>query len=80
MSNVERFRAAYTEKLTEAVRKYPEEYLYGEDKVPEVVEKMLRSLPSGAALVTDAVKAAARAVGIKPTVKAIKEFLSERSE
>lgn len=75
-SNVARFREAYTEKLTAAVQKHPGEYAYGVDRVSGVVEKMLTALAKGDAQVGPAVKAAARKLGVKPTAKAIREFLT----
>lgn len=69
------FRAAYEKKLTEALERHPEEYAYGPGEVPGVVDKMLRALAAGTAHVGPATKAAARACGVRPTVRDIKAFL-----
>lgn len=75
MTNADRFRDAYIEKLTEAVQKHPDEYHYPVAKVPEVVDKMIPSLKKGGANLGPATKAAARTIGIKPTIEGIKRYL-----
>ena len=77
MTNVEKFREAYIEKLTAAVQAHPDEYFYKIDQVPVVVEKMIKALAAGSANIGPAIKAAARKVGIKSTQKAIQEYLKE---
>lgn len=75
MTNADRFRAAYIEKLTAAVQKHPDEYHYPTTEVPKVVDKMIPSLKKGGANLGPATKAAARAVGIKPTIGSIRRYL-----
>ncbi len=74
--NEQAFSVAYATKLAEAVARHPEEYLYGPDEVPKIVNKMVRALVAGTAHVSPAVKAAAHACGVRQTAKAIREFLS----
>lgn len=76
MSNIEKFRAAYTETLAAAVEKHPDEYFYPVSEVPRVVEKMIAALKVGQANNGPAIKAAARKCGIKPTQRDIKAFLN----
>ena len=76
MTNRERFAVAYSEALTKCIKKNPEDYMYGADRVPEMVVKFVPALAKGEASLGPASRAAARAVGIKPTVSAIKSFLS----
>lgn len=78
--HTEKFRAAYIETLTAAVTKCPTFYGYGVDKVPATVDKMLPSLATGGANIGPAVKAAARKLGIKPTMTAIKAYLTPTAE
>lgn len=70
------FRAAYAEKLADAIARHPEDYAYGPDKIPSVVDKMVPALARGDAHVGSAAKAAARACGAKPTVAGIHAFLT----
>jgi len=74
--NERKFREAYARKLAEAIGRNPDDFDYGVDGIPQVVDKMVPALATGRAFVGPAVKAAARAVGIKPTVGAIREFLA----
>jgi hypothetical protein len=76
LSPRERFARAYRETLAKYVRDQPEEYAYNLDQVPIVVDKMIASLSNGRASLGPAVNAAARACGIKPTQKAIKDYLN----
>ena len=78
MTNVEKFRQAEAQKLAEAIARHPEEYCYGPDKLQGVVDKMVPSLAEGRAHLGPATKAAARACGIKPTQRAIREYLSAK--
>jgi hypothetical protein len=70
------FRAAYHAALMEQYNKHPEEYAYPAELIPSVVDKMMRAFAAGSASIGPAAKKAARVVGIKPTIKAIKEFLA----
>ena len=76
MTNREKFRAAYLEKLAEAHAKHPEEYAYPADGIPVVVDKMIIALAAGTARNSNAIKAACRKVGIKSTYAAIKAYLA----
>ena len=83
VTNRERFRAIYEAKLTEAVTrdKSPPHtglplYAYGVAEVPGVVAKMIPALALGQANVGGVVKATARALGIKPTMGAIRAYLN----
>jgi hypothetical protein len=73
----EKFARAYRETLSKYVREQPHEYAYTLDQVPIVVEKMVTSLANGRASLGPAVNAAARACGIPPTQRAIKQYLTE---
>jgi hypothetical protein len=74
--NRERFRAAYEAALVKAIEKNPGDYMSTADEVPVLVEKMMASAAHKNANLGPALKAAARAVGIKPTMTAIAEFLN----
>jgi len=76
MTNIERFSAAYSNALTKCIEKNPSDYLYGAERVPEMVAKFVPALAKGEAQLGPASRAAARAVGIKPTIGAIKSFLT----
>lgn len=74
--NEKRFREVYAVKLAEAIVRRPADYFYGPEGIPAVIDKMVPSLAQGGANVGPAIKATARALGIKSTIGAIKEFLS----
>jgi hypothetical protein len=71
MSNKEKFRVAYTAALTYQHGKHPEKYAFPAEELPIVVEAYAR----GSGNPGPAVKAAAKALGIPPTLKAVREFL-----
>jgi hypothetical protein len=75
-ANRERFAEVYAVKLTEAVTRNPGDYFYPVSGVPAVVAKMVPSLAEGKANVGPAIQATARALGIKPTATAIREYLT----
>ena len=71
------FMAIYTPALKEAVIKYPEEYYWSVDKVPEVAEKMRAAIMRGSYDKDGrAFPVACKALGIKHTYKAITEYLN----
>jgi hypothetical protein len=76
MTNRERFADEYGKALVKCIQKNPTDYMYGVDRVPEMVVKFLPSLAKGEAILGQASKSAARACGIKPTLGAIKSFLN----
>jgi hypothetical protein len=76
MSHVERFRAAYEIKLVEAMQKNPSEYAFPILDAPRVAAKMTDGLRTGQANLGPAGKAAAKACGVKPTLREIKAFLN----
>lgn len=76
MTNRERFADEYGKALVGCIQKNPDEYMYGVDRVPEMVVKFVPSFAKGEASIGPASKAAARACGIKPTIGAIKSFLN----
>lgn len=67
----------YEEQLKQTVQKYPEEYAYGVDEVPAVVKKMGVAFEKGTYNHDGkAIKATCRALGIKHTRTAIKDYLN----
>lgn len=80
MTNIEKFTAKYTEELRKDVVNNPEQYSYGLDFVPTVVERMVPSLKNGTASLSNAIRRTAKAMGIKPTMTQIREFLSEGAD
>jgi GGDEF domain-containing protein len=76
--NRDKFRIAYTRHLERAVNLYPDQYGYGKDQVPKVVEKMINALARGSANKDSlAIKATLKELKIKNTKGAISEFLRE---
>lgn len=75
-ATVDNFRREYAEALVRMVEKHPEQYAYPASDIPRVVEKMLAGMAKGEASIGPAAKAAARKCGIRPTVGAIRAFLS----
>lgn len=76
MTNTERFTVAYTEALTHYVTTKPDDYDYKVDGVPQVVAKMIPAYATGGASTGPAMKRAAKACGIKPTLTAVREYLN----
>lgn len=74
--NAVKFRDVYAAKIVEAITRSPGEYFYGPDKASEVAAKMTASLAVGGANLGPASKAAARALGVKPTLRDIKAYLN----
>lgn len=72
-----RFRDAYEAALTKLVNGKSEEYAYPPSDVPIVAERMVNAMARGSANLGPAAKSAAKACGIRPTVSAIKAFLTE---
>lgn len=75
-TNVEKFRAAYETALVAAMTKHPEEYAFPIANAPSVAAKMTASLAANTANLGPAGKAAARACGVKPTLRDIHAFLN----
>lgn len=77
--NFVRFKKAYEQGLTEAVRKYPEEYDYPPEQAGIVAEKMFAAILKNHKQVmyinSRGFKNACSLVGIKYSQKAIFEFL-----
>jgi hypothetical protein len=74
---METFMAEYARQLEKAVREHPEEYGYGPDDVPGVVNRIRHGLRShGVNIDGRAFKATCQALGIKHTQKAISEFIA----
>jgi hypothetical protein len=76
MTNYESFAGQYRIKLTAAIERSPKEYRYPVSEVPDVVERMMVALSKGSAHIGPAVKATAKALGINPSNKAIREYLN----
>lgn len=76
MTNYESFTGQYRIKLTASVQRTPEEYGYPISEVPEVVDRMVGALAKGSAHIGPAIKATAKALGINPSAKAIREYLN----
>lgn len=76
MTNKEVFKDEYTVQLTAAVRDYPQEYAYNVNTVPDVVRRMMIAIERGSFNKDSrAIKATCRKLGIKPTYKAIAEYM-----
>ena len=77
--NFKKFSNQYKLALKEVVGKYPEKYAYHEEKrIEEVAGKILETIekrPLGVNYGGDAFKLTAKKLGIKPTRKAIFEYL-----
>jgi hypothetical protein len=78
MTNKEQFFETYTKELTDAVQDHPEEYRYGIEAVPAVVEKIRDAFESRSFNKDSrAIKSTCRLLGIKHTYKAISEFIGK---
>ncbi len=72
----EDFRRAFVDAMTRAIAKNPAEYAFGVEHVPEVADRMVDALAKGKACLGPSARAAARACGIRPTLSAIRIFMS----
>lgn len=77
MSNADKFRRLYESKLKAAIKRNPDEYFYGVERVPAVVLKMTISLKAGTASNSPQIKSVAKVLGIGQTLSAIKAYLNE---
>ena len=79
--NLDTFMKVYEEKLRQIVRDNPKEYHYGEGSVPGVVAKMRAAIVRGTYSKDGrGFAATTKALGIKNTYAAIKEFISKQPE
>ena len=69
-----RFQAAYEFELEKAYQS-GNLRLIGSETIPQRAEKMLIGILEKRAMVGESMKAAAKACGVKPTEKAIREYL-----
>lgn len=78
VSNLVKFETLYRQQLEQAVQQYPQEYVYGLDKVPEVFIRMMDAIRRGSFNKDSrAIKAVCKILGIKHTYTAIKDYLSQ---
>lgn len=72
----EDFIKTYEESLRKRITEEPQRYRYGLDQVPDFIERMRTAvLAPGSFVIGDAMKDTCQALGIKPTHKAISEYL-----
>ncbi len=76
------FLGIYTGKLAEAVERSPDKYCYPVSEVPQVVERMRVAILRGSYSLhsSPAFKATCKALGIKFTYKAVREYLAITAE
>lgn len=74
MSNADKFEAAYRKTLGASMEKNPEQYFSTD--LDLVISRMMPAIIRGSAAMSPTIKAACKLLGINPTYKAIKEFLS----
>lgn len=77
---IEKFRQLYEDALRKQIEKDPEEYSYSADKVPVVVEKMLRALEKGPFEISvgPALKSAMRKMGFTSIKKLWQELYGDK--
>lgn len=73
----EEFIRTYEESLRRRITAEPHRYRYGLDQVPDFIERMRTAiLGADSFVIGDAMKDTCKELGIKPTHKAIREYLS----
>lgn len=77
---VEQFYAVYLPELVKDVSTKTEQYRWPVENAPEVARKMTNSLALGTAGLSNAVKRAAKVLGVKPTQTAISQWLCEAEQ
>jgi hypothetical protein len=77
MTPVEAFRASYALNLAKARHAKPDVYAWPIEELPIVVDKMMVALTLGRANIdSPAIKAACKAVHLKPGMARIRDFLA----
>ena len=76
MATAQDFAREYELALLANVMKEPEKYRYTPEEVPKVAAKMIAAFKAGNANTGSAMKTAAHACGIKPTLAAVKALLN----
>lgn len=76
ITNFDRFTQVYVEELTQAVLKYPDEYTWPVENVPNVAAKMIQAFRAGTYNKDGrAIKGTCKRLGIKYTYTAINAYL-----
>ena len=76
MARIDDFLAEYTIQLTRAVTRHPTLYSYSVSQVPGVITRIREALPANKYMTNGrAFRATCRNLGIKPTYKAVRDFL-----
>lgn len=79
-TNAEKFLEAYKRELKAAWRKAPHKFVFGEDMVPSVAEKMVEALKNKTASLSPTIKKVAKSLGVeKPNMTTIAAFLKEEN-
>jgi len=76
--NAGKFLEVYTRRLTADVGKNPQDFGYVVAMVPAIAAKMVAAMAKGSANVHDsrAIKGTCKELGIRHTIRAIKEYLN----
>lgn len=77
-AHMDAFYEAYLQEFYKGFDKNPSEYGFAREDIPVVAEKMMRSLASGGANLSDNIKKAAKSLGVHPTMGAISAYLNGR--
>lgn len=75
-TNLELFTQAYEHFLTKDVAEHPDKWRYDVSAVPGVVKRMAAGFGTGNYNMSPNIQKAARSLKIKPTFKAIREFVN----
>lgn len=76
MKNLDLWTAEYGRQLTKALAEHPQEYVYGLDLLPTVVDRMRIAFERGSYNKDGrAIKATCKVFGVKYTYAGINEFL-----
>ncbi len=76
-TNYKRFKAEFQNNLFILVENHHEMYAYTVDEVPAVVHRMMPHFGTGGCNINSpAIKATCKSLGIRHTIKAIKEFVN----
>lgn len=82
MTNEEKFRKVYTRKLSEAIAKHPEDYMWPTDATVEtVVDRMIVAVKRKSFSSSSTIKATAKECGIVPqTMQNITDYVLGKLE
>jgi hypothetical protein len=79
-NNLDLFLEVFTEKLADNLMHHPDQYSYGPETIPSVVDRLKEALVKGTPIASNgaAHRETCQALGIDPSPKSVREFVSKK--